>query len=205
MPKTTPHQTDSPTERDRSAGSTLRLHEPNGAYKCYDPIPTPSPISPAHAAMQRSTSLDSLHNSTENSSDDGEPSSDSDSIFGLREISDAHEQQHRQSDLALLQKVDAIDDAQMYLEHSHKKCDYKDCNYKKQMGGSGEQKQSNKSARRNSITSALAMAKMETILEEPIEAKVSVKEILARFETLREAAEVFLKFKIICTLFKKRQ
>uniref|UniRef100_A0A182NQ59 MyTH4 domain-containing protein n=1 Tax=Anopheles dirus TaxID=7168 RepID=A0A182NQ59_9DIPT len=44
--------------------------------------------------------------------------------------------------------------------------------------------------RRNSIASSGSVGRMETIIEEPIEPKVSVKEILARFETLREAAEV---------------
>uniref|UniRef100_A0A182QI00 Myosin motor domain-containing protein n=1 Tax=Anopheles farauti TaxID=69004 RepID=A0A182QI00_9DIPT len=43
--------------------------------------------------------------------------------------------------------------------------------------------------RRNSIASSGSVGRMETIIEEPIEPKVSVKEILARFETLREAAE----------------
>lgn len=46
--------------------------------------------------------------------------------------------------------------------------------------------------RRNSIASSGSVGRMETIIEEPIEPKVSVKEILARFETLREAAEVTL-------------
>lgn len=204
MPKITVNGIDSPSERDRSAGSTLRLHDSSGAYKCYDPIPTPSPISPAHArtaaalaameTMQRSTSLDSLHNSTENSSDDADQLSDSDSIFGLKDLN--ADNCHRQSDLAMLKTSTALttnDAVQEYLENSHKKCDYKDCGYKKQ-----EQQQQqlrdktsgSKSGRRNSITTAISMAKMETILEEPIEAKVSVKEILARFETLREAAEV---------------
>ena len=49
---------------------------------------------------------------------------------------------------------------------------------------------SNLPVRRNSIASSVSVSRMETIHEEPIEAKVSVKEILARFETLREAAEV---------------
>lgn len=43
--------------------------------------------------------------------------------------------------------------------------------------------------RRTSLSSG-SVGRMETIVEEPIEAKVSVKEILARFETLRESAEV---------------
>lgn len=43
--------------------------------------------------------------------------------------------------------------------------------------------------RRTSLSSG-SVGRMETIVEEPIEAKVSVKEILARFETLRESSEV---------------
>ena len=45
--------------------------------------------------------------------------------------------------------------------------------------------------RRTSLSSG-SVGRMETIVEEPIEAKVSVKEILARFETLRESAEVIM-------------
>jgi hypothetical protein len=43
---------------------------------------------------------------------------------------------------------------------------------------------------RRTNSSGSSCGRMETIIEEPIEPKVSVKEILARFETLREAAEV---------------
>lgn len=38
--------------------------------------------------------------------------------------------------------------------------------------------------RRTSVTSSGSVSRMETIVEEPIEPKISVKEILARFETL---------------------
>jgi hypothetical protein len=40
------------------------------------------------------------------------------------------------------------------------------------------------------LVNSEAIRRMETILEEPIEPKISVKEILARFETMRETAEV---------------
>lgn len=46
--------------------------------------------------------------------------------------------------------------------------------------------------RRTSVASSGSVGRMETIIEEPIEPKVSVKEILARFETLRESAEVII-------------
>lgn len=87
---------------------------------------------------------------------------------------------------------------QAYLEKCHIKCEYKNCCFKKssiesetkKSSSSQNQTKSNLSSRRNSIASAVSASRMETILEEPVEPKVSVKEILARFETLREAAEV---------------
>lgn len=51
--------------------------------------------------------------------------------------------------------------------------------------------------RRTSLSSG-SVGRMETIVEEPIEAKVSVKEILARFETLRESAEVKCTYSCEC-------
>ncbi|ETN61155.1 unconventional myosin class XV [Anopheles darlingi] len=57
--------------------------------------------------------------------------------------------------------------------------------------------------RRNSIASSGSVGRMETIIEEPIEPKVSVKEILARFETLREAAEVN-SVRLACVVEKQR-
>lgn len=48
----------------------------------------------------------------------------------------------------------------------------------------------NTSSKRRTSLSSGSVGRMETIVEEPIEPKVSVKEILARFETLRESAEV---------------
>lgn len=50
--------------------------------------------------------------------------------------------------------------------------------------------------RRTSLSSG-SVGRMETIVEEPIEAKVSVKEILARFETLRESAEVNAMHRVV--------
>lgn len=243
MPKSTIDDSSSSIERNRSAGSTLRIRDPSNTYKCYDSIPTPSPITPSltniesnnncsnrpnsqsknhrneckssasQNSLQRAASLDSLINSSEQETseeDDPERLSDSDSILELAQITGSNNIEHpRQSDLALLKNIDPQNETviKAYLEKSHKKCDYKNCGFKrpdeleqeepikaspiKIIGSNGNGTVSSvKSNRRNSIASSSSVPKMETILEEPIEAKVSVKEILARFETLREAAEV---------------
>lgn len=249
MPKSTIDDSSSSIERNRSAGSTLRIRDPSNTYKCYDSIPTPSPITPSltnieshnscsgnnnrpnsqsknhrneckssasQNSLQRAASLDSLVNSSEQETseeDDPERLSDSDSILELAQITGTNNIEHpRQSDLALLKNIDPQNETviKAYLEKSHKKCDYKNCGFKRPdelfqqeepikpspIKNIGSQSNCNgtvssvKSNRRNSIASSSSVPKMETILEEPIEAKVSVKEILARFETLREAAEV---------------
>lgn len=46
--------------------------------------------------------------------------------------------------------------------------------------------------RRTSVTSSGSVSRMETIVEEPIEPKISVKEILARFETLTSLEVCYL-------------
>lgn len=51
-------------------------------------------------------------------------------------------------------------------------------------GANGVAAQTNQKTRRTSIASSGSIGRMETIIEEPIEPKISVKEILARFETL---------------------
>lgn len=100
-----------------------------------------------------------------------------------------------------------------YLEKSHRKCDYKNCGYKKSdgspendsdlntitstntvsvatnNGGCANSSSTGGSAgssktRKTSVTSSGSVGRMETIIEEPNEPKVSVKEILARFETM---------------------
>jgi hypothetical protein len=265
------------TEGNRSIGSTLRIRDPTNTYKCYESIPTPSPISPngsgdeysknnnsisssehssnnsnksnnktrsktknKHTAkenkkdsgLNRSASLDSLANSEQDSSE-GEENieriSDSDSTPELGEITGSTcAEIHRRSDLEEMKNFEAPNGPviKAYLEKSHKACDFKNCSFKKSddqeqeiesqieyedddeeepirpiniksnnpaisTGGSISSISSSVKNRRNSITSSGSVGRMETIIEEPIEAKVSVKEILARFETLREAAEVF--------------
>lgn len=175
----------------------------------------------AAANLLRTASLDSLINSSEqdsgsNHSDDDDVISDSDSLTELANICDNNSRNNncketragsadyeRKSDIEELKngieppKEPVI---QAYLEKCHKKCEYKNCCFKKSSDESDTKKscstsnqnqiKSNLPSRRNSIASAVSVSRMETILEEPIEPKVSVKEILARFETLREAAEV---------------
>lgn len=104
-----------------------------------------------------------------------------------------------------------------FLEKSHQYgCDFEDCGYKNSTSEEDTIIQSNNSIqeseqvsiknnnnnyllapspvvklnRKSSLVNSEAIRRMETILEEPIEAKISVKEILARFETMRETAEV---------------
>lgn len=63
----------------------------------------------------------------------------------------------------------------------------------------------NSKTRRTSVASSGSVSRMETIVEEPIEPKISVKEILARFETLTSLEvcthptdfKVFFCFKLI--------
>lgn len=262
----------SPIEGNRSAGSTLRLRDPSNSYKCYESIPTPSPISPdssnasgssgtsktkessikkkkphegsigSKKSLQRVASLDSLVNSSEQDSSDDELErlSDSDSLPEIGQITgETRVDVHRKSDLEEMKNVEPHQEPviKAYLEKSHKKCDYKNCGFRRtemndfdiedpitpaplkttstcsssssscggtnggcngggtgSAGGTMSSTTSSIKNRRNSIASSGSVGRMETILEEPIEPKVSVKEILARFETLREAAEVFYNF-----------
>lgn len=58
------------------------------------------------------------------------------------------------------------------------------CNNNSSSAGQQLQQQQQQKTRRTSIASSGSVGRMETIIEEPIEPKISVKEILARFETL---------------------
>lgn len=107
-----------------------------------------------------------------------------------------------------------------FLEKSHQYgCDYEDCGYKasseEQVDYTDSEKEvtvrnnSNyllpppsavKLNRKSSLVNSEAIRRMETILEEPIEPKISVKEILARFETMRETAEVTRLNSRVCAL-----
>jgi hypothetical protein len=234
----------------------------HNSYKCYDSIPTPSPTGIDESKqgndfmhqsfsaiassnnnttnLLRTASLDSLINSSEQdgSSEDDELS-DSDSLTELKHISLCDNSKNidepRKSDIEGLKNCEPPKEPviKAYLEKCHKKCEYKNCCFKKPDNSAAicsdsyiddnhnnnnnnidninnncnnnnncnqvqssqnhrEQKvvKSNLNTRRNSIASSISASRMETIHEEPIEPKVSVKEILARFETLREAAEV---------------
>lgn len=246
-----------PLDTARPAGQTMRLRDPSNSYKCYDSITTPSPISNGkgyqnndddlpmnnNETLHRSTSLDSLANSSDQDSESAEVQniindeliSDTDSITDLGHITGTTcAQIHRKSDLEELKDALPVREPiiKAYLEKSHRKCDYKNCGFKNSdplqqnhqpvviynddikeepitiqsqsstpsLNGSITSMSSLSKNRRNSIASSGSVGRMETIIEEPIEPKVSVKEILARFETLRESAEVgfYFYFRFCC-------
>lgn len=192
----------------------------------------------ADSNLIRTASLDSLINSSEeqdgsgsnhtNSEEDDDDEddvlSDSDSLCELKHMCDSSknnsDEYPRKSDIEELKNVEAPKEPviKAYLEKCHKKCEIKNCCFKKpdpdcdiiedtnyqntknnNINNNKQQQQpqpivkTNSTARRNSIASSISVSRMETIIEEPNEPKISVKEILARFETLREAAEVKLK------------
>lgn len=210
--------------------SNSELHN---SYKCYDSIPTPpdgskegidfkhqsaNTFSPDNSInLPRSTSLDSLVNSSDQNSSLDELS-DSDSLCELKNIS-AYEgkssDKPRKSDIEEFKNVEPPKEPviKAYLEKSHKYgCDYENCGFKKDSDDKDKidsffddekSPEDNfalpttssiniKNTRRNSVANIDSIRRMETILEEPIEPKISVKEILARFETMRETAEVKL-------------
>lgn len=212
---------------------TMQLHDSLNSYKCFDAIATPSPI-PIDFSLNsiantlRSTSLDSLANTSDQDSASDDRSSDigllseCDSINNCEQSdakTDTCNDIHRKSDLdenhlkqlaAKSKKSAPIVDE--YLEKLHRKCDFKDCKYKKldqsvcecvtsdcaaigtettvstntaALIGQTLSQQQQQKTRRTSIASCGSIGRMETIIEEPpIEPKISVKEILARFETL---------------------
>lgn len=214
--------------------SNSELHN---SYKCYDSIPTPpdgskeandfkhqsvNTFSPDNNNnLPRSTSLDSLVNSSDQNSSLDELS-DSDSLCELKNISSYEgksSDKPRKSDIEEFNDVEPPKEPviKAYLEKSHKYgCDYENCGFKKDKDKDpedldkidsffDEEKSSEdnftlpttssiniKNTRRNSVANLESIRRMETILEEPIEPKISVKEILARFETMRETAEVKL-------------
>jgi hypothetical protein len=210
--------------------SNIELHN---SYKCYDSIPTPPDgsklcndykfhtpnntlVSSRKTVLERSPSVDSLINSSEQDSSLSDELSDSDSLCELKNISEKNHDKPRVSDIEQLKHVEPAKEPvrQAYLEKSHKSCEYENCGFKKDSVTVNEslddftdenafQFAKNpptkgfqlppptsvaKNNRRNSIADSI---RMETILEEPLETKImSVKEILARFETMRETAEV---------------
>lgn len=189
------------------------------SYKCFS-IPKPpnevkscslkksnsAVIESSSENLTRTRSLDSLINSSDQDSFDG--FSDSDSLCELKCIAkETHcPEKIRESDIEQLRHIESITESvrTSYLEKSHKSCDYENCGFRKDTNdttpGILENDKNNevpapsapasvKNARRNSI--ANLDTRMETIPEEPIEPKIlSVKEILARFETMRQDSEV---------------
>lgn len=226
-------------EHQQSArGTAMRLRDPISSYKCFEAIATPSPIpinctdiigngdNRGASNLHRSTSLDSLANSSEqgSSSDDIGQLSDVDSIneYETNKLRGRTQVQvHRKSDLeeAKLNEVSTVNQEPVikaYLEKSHRKCDYKNCGFKEKNGadsvdgdiifenvnGGGSVSSIasvgglSQKSRRHSVASSGSIGRMETIIEEPIEPKISVKEILARFETLNslEVVEIVLLY-----------
>lgn len=193
--------------------------ELQNSYKCYDSLPSPPNetkrcdlIDPkilrknSTSQLIRSPSIDSLIPSSEedNSSDS---ISDSDSLCELKNIAicdvEINNEQYRKTDIEPIQNNDdtVIEDmGNSFLENSHKSCDYQNCSFKKKTDEINAIEEvplvniSLKPIRRNSIANQDRDPRMETILEEPIEAKVmTVKEILARFETMRDSNQESVK------------
>lgn len=177
---------------------------PNEIKSCSLNKPTCAVIESSSENLARTRSLDSLINSSDQDSFDG--FSDTDSLSELKCIAkEIHcPEKIRESDIEQLRHIESITESvrTSYLENSHKSCDYENCGFKKD---TNDQKpiihdKNNevpgpsastlvKNVRRNSI--ANLEIRMETIPEEPIEPKIlSVKEILARFETMRQDSEV---------------
>lgn len=150
---------------------------------------------------------------SEGTEDDVNELSDADSIPEFRQIEKKMvtcAQVHRKSDLEEMnnEPIPKEPVIKAYLEKSHRKCDYKNCGFKKKdqcdsgIEESGTKSQINgtlsstssctstssssttSKVRRTSVASSGSVGRMETIIEEPNEPKISVKEILARFETL---------------------
>ncbi len=168
---------------------------------------------------------------SEETEDDANELSDADSIPEFRQIEKrlvTSAQVHRKSDLEEMKNEPVPKEPviKAYLEKSHRKCDYKNCGFKKkdkdQCDGGIEENvgkvptngtmssvssntstsSSSSKIRRTSVASSGSVGRMETIIEEPNEPKISVKEILARFETLnslevRSHCERYFPFKIL--------
>lgn len=142
--------------------------------------------------------------------------SDSDSLCELKNITSydvtSVDDKPRKSDIEQFKDVEPAKEParKAYLEQSHKSCDYENCGFKESSDHCEKDSDIKpatvaincskaiavsapvvlKGNRRNSVVSSESN-RMETILEEPNDSKnYSVKEILARFETLRETAEV---------------
>lgn len=165
------------------------------------------------AASLDSLANSSEQETSEETEDDVNELSDADSIPEFRQIERkmvTSAQVHRKSDLEEMKNEPVPKEPviKAYLEKSHRKCDYKNCGFKKkdkdqcdsgieesvckgQSNGTLSSVSSNTSSssasskiRRTSVASSGSVGRMETIIEEPNEPKISVKEILARFETL---------------------
>ncbi|XP_055613590.1 unconventional myosin-XV-like [Uranotaenia lowii] len=121
-----------------------------------------------------------------------------------------HEDFHRASDLEDAQNVLPMDVPiiKAYLEKFHEECLFENCGFKKEKYSEKDsfddnslktsfktevhldlQNPSHNIKNKKNLPNSGSVGRMETILEEPVEPKISVKEILARFETLKEAPQ----------------
>ena len=187
---------------------------PPGSLKQHHDTEESLPNSSAMSALIRTPSLDSLINSSEQDSSLEDELSDSDSLCELRNITSYDVNcvdKPRKSDIEQFRNVEPPKEPAIkaYLEKSHKSCDYENCGFKENLNNNEQVDFHDKTTsaglnnskaiiapvvlkvnRRNSVVNAESN-RMETIHEEPNDSKnLSVKEILARFETLRETAEV---------------
>lgn len=235
--------------------TTKSLSETISSYKRFEATATaagqtPSDLNRNLSNLLRSTSLDSLANSSEQdcssssssdcsddnadnqSTNEADQLSDVDSINGNEQISEHNNKKnnffnqttvnavvHCKSDLNDNDISENNHDREpvikSYLEKLNSKCEYKNCVHKHidshsndNLNGNFDNSvdlngingsngfvlvQPNQKTRRTSVASSGSIGRMETIIEEPIEPKISVKQILAHFETLT-SAEVEIKF-----------
>lgn len=190
---------------------------------CKESLPNISSTSVKNNLI-RSPSLDSLTNVTEQDSSLEDELSDSDSLCELKSITSYDvtcQDFPRKSDIEEFKdaKLQPQPATKAYLEQSHKSCDYQNCGFKKQIDHEIDQFPTilpNNSSKTVTVSAAQIVSKvnrpsslvssesnrMETIPEEPNDSKnLSVKDILAKFETLREGKEVHFERYSLLSIF----
>lgn len=141
--------------------------------------------SESNLSTNRSTSLDSLANSSHNSDSSSETSQDHDSDSGTESHSknlfivkcEVHEHSDKDSLSSWTRSIESLRDQNSELSYEYV---------------SNENSVKHNADKRIDLNKA----RMETIPEENSEPKVSVKEILARFENLRDKKEADKEVKI---------
>lgn len=189
---------------------TLRLRDPIPSNKCFPIVDSNSRLlkkdklskdankSENETNIHRASSLDSLNNS----SDQEDSIEENVGLYSDSDPEIAHitgttsAQIHRRSDLEELK----VYSGRKSPESSTCDCDCNsirdsvDSDYvgksdisQGTVSSTSSMTSSVRNTRRASVASSGSVGRMETILEEPIEPKISVKEILARFETLNSS------------------